>query len=107
MTYHTQGFILKNQDAGEADVLVTILSEDWGKIYLYAQGIRKVESKLRGHIQPLLLSRFSFVATRSRWRDSGVEGIANGFRLTGADVIEYFPAIRRHFAALALTRVSG
>lgn len=78
----TDGIILKKTDTGEADLLLTIYTEDFGKIRALAQGAKKEGAKLRGHLEPLSVSKISFVLGR------------NGERLTHANLVHFWPAIR-------------
>lgn len=87
--HHTQALILKKDEWGEADWLVTALSRDFGKIRLRAQGARKHSAKLQGHIEPGSLADLSFVVGR------------NGYRLTTARLIEFFPLTRSSPAKLS------
>ncbi len=80
--YHTAGLILKKGEWKEADLLITALTRDFGKIRLMAQGARKHGAKLQSHIEPGSLSELSFVVGR------------NGYRLTTAQVREPFISLR-------------
>jgi len=50
-SYKTQGIILKRLNFSEADRLLTVFTKDLGKIKLLAKGIRKIQSKKRGHLE--------------------------------------------------------
>lgn len=52
-TYKTQGVVLKRMSLGEADRIVTIYTPDLGKVRAVAKGVRRVKSKLAGHLEPL------------------------------------------------------
>ncbi|MDO8560977.1 MAG: DNA repair protein RecO [bacterium] len=80
--YVTDAIILKKEPVGEADVLVTALTDRFVRIRLVAQGARKVGAKLKGHLEPLSLSRFSFVVGRKN------------YRLIGAELQDFFPIIK-------------
>lgn len=82
MMHHTEALILKREEWGEADWLVTALAEDFGKIRLLAQGARKHGAKLQGHLEPGSVSGLSFVVGR------------NGYRLTGARLAAFPAAVR-------------
>ncbi len=86
--YSTEGIILKRVDIGEADSLFTIYTEEFGKIKARAQGIKKEEAKLKGHLEPLNLSGISFISGK------------NGPRLISAELILFFPNIRREIDKL-------
>lgn len=60
MYYNSQVLIIKSQDYGEADKLVTVFSEQQGKVRAIARGIKKPKSSLRACIQPFCHSLVSF-----------------------------------------------
>lgn len=49
----TEAIVLKTADLGEADRLLTIHTKEFGKIQVIARGVKKLESKLRYHLEPL------------------------------------------------------
>lgn len=80
--HNINAIILKKEPAGEADCMITALTDRFVKIRLLAQGARKVEAKLKGHLEPLSFSRLSFVVGR------------NGYRLVGAELVDFFQNIK-------------
>lgn len=80
--YSTEGFILKSIAVGEADTLFSLYTKDFGKMRVRAQGVRKEEAKLKGHMEPLNLTHIGFVLGRY------------GERLTYASVIHAWTMIR-------------
>jgi DNA repair protein RecO (recombination protein O) len=60
MVYKTQGIVLKRKNFGEADRILTILTERFGKISVIAKGSRKIKAKLLGHLEPFTLANFQF-----------------------------------------------
>ncbi len=52
-TFRVDGIILKRQNIGEADRIITVLTKDLGKIQVKAKGVRKIVSKRASHIEPL------------------------------------------------------
>lgn len=86
MTYKTKGIILKHLNFGESDKLVTILTESHGKIIATARGLRKLHSKLAGHLEPLCLS--DLVLARGQKLDT----------IIGAVLINDFPIIKKDFS---------
>ncbi len=92
MAHITQAIVLKKNPAGEADANVTLYTRDFGKMRAYAQGVKKEEAKLKGHIEPMSMSMVQFV-----------EG-AYGARLTYAQMVQPWLAIRddfNHYGAAA------
>jgi DNA repair protein RecO (recombination protein O) len=49
---NTQGLILNSEDFREADKRFSFYTRDIGKIIGLARGVRKIKSKLAGHLQP-------------------------------------------------------
>ncbi|OHA09092.1 MAG: DNA repair protein RecO [Candidatus Sungbacteria bacterium RIFCSPLOWO2_01_FULL_59_16] len=86
--HHSRAIILKKEEWGEADWMVTAFTEDFGKMRFRAQGARKSGAKLRGHLEPGTIAELSFVAGR------------NGCRLTGASLRAWSPDTRASLAKL-------
>lgn len=61
----TEAIVLKTADLGETDRLLTIYSKELGKINILAKGVKKLESKLRCHIEPISCSRLILVEGKS------------------------------------------
>ncbi len=80
-TYKTPGIILKRKNIGETDKILTVYTQTKGKINLIAKGIRKVLSKLSGHLELFYLSDF-FIAEGKQ-----IDTVA------GAQIINNFPRI--------------
>jgi DNA repair protein RecO (recombination protein O) len=60
--YRTEAVVLRRQDLGEADRLITAFSPEYGKLRLVAKGVRRPRSRKSGHLEPftrvmLLLAR--------------------------------------------------
>jgi DNA repair protein RecO (recombination protein O) len=50
-TYQTTGIIIGRTNFGEADRIVRILTPDRGKVSAVAKGVRRVKSRLGGHLE--------------------------------------------------------
>ena len=87
--YSTEGIILKRTDIGEADSLFSIYTKEFGKVRARAQGVKKEDAKLKGHLEPLNMSAITFVLGK------------NGERLTHASLLHYWPSIRENYEKLA------
>ena len=61
----TESIILKTADLGEADRLLIIYTKEFGKIRVVARGIKKLESKLRYHLEPLSHSQLILIEGKS------------------------------------------
>ncbi|MEW5907968.1 MAG: DNA repair protein RecO [Patescibacteria group bacterium] len=70
--YQTEGIILGRKDFGEADAIITIFTEKFGKINAIAQGVRYLKSKLRYSLDKFSYSRFGLIISKafedSIWR---------------------------------------
>ena len=51
--YRCEGLTLRKASIGEADLLVTILTREQGKVRAVAKGAKRSTSKLVGHLEPL------------------------------------------------------
>ena len=51
--YKTEGIVLKTSVMGEADLLVTLISQDGSKLRAIAWGARKMNSRKMGHLDSL------------------------------------------------------
>lgn len=52
MTFNTTAIILKRRDFREADLEITFLSKDYGKMRAVATGAKRIISKLASHLEP-------------------------------------------------------
>ncbi len=87
-TYLTSGIVLKRRDYREYDRLVTIFTEEYGKIDAVARGVRKIISKLAGHLEPMSYSSFMFA--RGRMFDVLATSIKlSSFRIPQTDVLAF------------------
>jgi len=56
LSYKTSGIVIKGTNLGEADRILTIMTERFGKIKVMAKGIRKIKSHLAGSLEPFTLT---------------------------------------------------
>ncbi len=87
MLHRTVGIVLKTFPYGEADLIVTYLTPDFGLLKVFAKSPRKINSKFGSSLEPLTYSKISF------W---GKEASTLP-RLTQSDIIHSFHAIRNTF----------
>ncbi len=83
MAYHiytTKGIILSSRPSREADRTYSILTEGLGLVRATARGVRLEKSKLRGALEPYVLSSVSLVRGKEYWR------------ITSASILHSFPA---------------
>lgn len=63
--HFTDAFVLDLEDAGELDGLVYLYTKELGKVVARAKSIKKITSKLAGHLQPLNIARVRLVEKRN------------------------------------------
>jgi DNA repair protein RecO (recombination protein O) len=86
MLNRTEGIVLRTFPFGEADLIATFLTLDFGLIKLFVKSPRKIKSRFGSSLEPLTQSSISF------W---GKED-ANLPKLTQSDIIHPFHVIRNH-----------
>jgi DNA repair protein RecO (recombination protein O) len=86
----TEGLVLSYKPLREADRVYSVLTRDFGLIRATATGVRKDTSKLRGALEPVVLSSISLVRGKEYWR------------ATSAEVIGRIPSTRDILKPLAL-----
>lgn len=83
MTQKTQGIVIKRMNFGEADRILTILTERFGKVKAMAKGIRKGKSKLAGSLEPFMLV------------DLMLHEGKTFFLVTGAEIVESYDSLHQ------------
>lgn len=63
-TFTTVGIVLKRTNGKETDRIVTILTQDYGKIVAVAKGVRKMNSTKRAFLEPGMVIKGHFVNTK-------------------------------------------
>jgi recombinational DNA repair protein (RecF pathway) len=66
--YHTDAFVLNIQPRKEADVVLTLFTEQFGLVYAVAAGARYLKSKLRYTLQKGGLIYVTLVQGKAGWR---------------------------------------
>ncbi|GBE31853.1 DNA repair protein RecO [bacterium BMS3Bbin05] len=84
MLHRTEGVVLRTRDYGEADLIVSFLTRDFGIIHTFARSPRKTKSRFGSSLEPLSYVKLSF------W---GKEN-ARLPRLTQSDIIKSFQKLR-------------
>lgn len=62
--YKTEALVLKRIDLGEADRILTILTPHFGKLRVVAKGVRRMPSRLAGHVE--LFTRSAMLLAKAR-----------------------------------------
>jgi len=71
--YTTPSIVIESFDQGEHDRVYKLFTRDFGLIMTHAKSVRKLESKLRAHIQARGVSLVTVVKGREVWRLVGAE----------------------------------
>jgi len=87
--YTEQGIVLRSLKLGEADKILTILTQGSGKVHAVAKGIRRTNSKFGARLEPL--THVSLLMYRGRNLDT----------VTQAEIISAFQGIRSDFEQIA------
>ena len=88
-TYRAVGLTLRKSPSGEADLVSSLYTREYGKLDVMARGARRLTSKLMGHFEPLTLVRLSIA--RGRTLDIVAE----------AEVVNAFPDVKADYASVA------
>jgi DNA repair protein RecO (recombination protein O) len=91
--YAEQGIVLRYHKLGEADRIVTILTQGEGKIRAVAKGVRKTRSKFGARLDPY--THVDLILYRGRDLDI----------VSGADIISAFPNVRADYARFTAAQV--
>ena len=85
----TFGVVIKQNDVGEADRSLTILTEDYGKVHIWVGGARRPRSKFVACSQLFCASHFVLYQTREAFRIHSGEVAESFFNLrTDLDKLE-------------------
>ncbi len=71
--YTTKAFILSEYEQGESDKVYKLFTRDFGIIFALAKSVRKLESKLRFHLEKTKKVSVTLVVGREQWRLTGVD----------------------------------
>lgn len=88
--YKEQGVVLRSVKLGEADRIVTLMTQGSGKVRAVAKGIRKTTSRFGARLEPLTLA--SLVVYRGR---GDLDTVSQ------ADIVETFRPIREDLSRIA------
>jgi len=84
----TEAIVLKSSIYGEADLIVTYLTRDYGLLKAFAKSPRKLKSRFGSSLEPLTYSKISYIGKED----------ANLPRLTQSDIIMSFHQLRDDYA---------
>jgi hypothetical protein len=77
----TEGIIIRTQDYGESNKIITVLTQEYGKISLMARGARKMKSRLSSVVQLFTYGQFLFFKGSAKSMGSLSQGeVLHSFR---------------------------
>lgn len=59
--YFTEAIVLDKKESGDFDGLISLYTKDLGKVVARAKSVRKITSKLAGHLEPLNFVRVRLI----------------------------------------------
>lgn len=77
--YETRGVVLARTPAGEANTIVTVLTQELGLVHARAQGLRNARAKLAHALVTFAESDLTLVRGKEGWRLSGAVLCENWF----------------------------
>lgn len=77
MTHLLKGIILKKQDYRENDRLFVIYTNELGKIEAVAKGVRKIKSKMAGHLELFSVVNLMVAPGRTYYQIAGADCVKN------------------------------
>lgn len=89
-SYTDEGVVLTRRNYAEADRILSVYSRNHGRTSLIAKGVRKPESRKRGHIEVFNLIRFQSIKGK------------NLDLVTEAEIIDNFREVRKSLKRIAL-----
>jgi DNA repair protein RecO (recombination protein O) len=89
-SYSDEAVVLARRNFGEADRILSVFSEHYGKVSFIAKGVRRLKSRKRGHIEVFSYVKFSAASGK------GIDII------TEVETIDDFTEIRKSLKKVAL-----
>ena len=84
--YRTPGIILQSIPIGEASRYLSIFTREFGRVGVFAQGVREMKSKLRYHLEDYSYTEIEMIEGKHGWKITNAEESVNyGRALLGND----------------------
>lgn len=103
--YRDEGVVLRTQNLGEADRIVTVLTRSHGRVRAVAKGVRRTSSRFGARLEPFSVIDVQLHTGRSLDVVTQVETLAPHGRTICADYGRYTTAMAMSEAAERLTEV--
>ncbi|MCX8033706.1 MAG: DNA repair protein RecO [Thermodesulfovibrio sp.] len=89
MIYSSEAIVLENKEYGEADLIVTYLTREFGILDLFAKSPRKIKSRFGSSLEPLTYSKISFIGREDKLQ-----------KIIQSDILYPFQKIRENYKTL-------
>lgn len=89
-SFRVEGIVIKRKNFGEADRILTLFTEKYGKIKILAKGVRRINSRRGPNIE--LFNQVELSVRQGKTFDT----------LTEAEVINTFPKLRKNLDLVGL-----
>lgn len=86
MIYSSEAIVLESRDYGEADLIVTYLTKEFGILNLFAKSPRKIKSRFGSSLEPLTYSKISFIGREDKLQ-----------KIIQSDILYPFQKIRENY----------
>lgn len=103
--YRDEAVVLRTQDLGEADRIVTMLTRSFGRVRAVAKGVRRTSSRFGARLEPFSVIDVQLHTGRSLDIVTQVETLAPHGRSICADYAQYTTAMAMTETAERLTEV--
>lgn len=103
--YRDEAVVLRTQDLGEADRIVSLLTRSFGRVRAVAKGVRRTSSRFGARLEPFGVIDVQLHLGRSLDIVTQVETLAPHGRAIGADYARYTAAMAMTETAERLTEV--
>ncbi len=103
--YRDEAVVLRTQDLGEADRIVTVLTHSYGRVRAVAKGVRRTSSRFGARLEPFSVIDVQLHTGRSLDIVTQVETLAPHGRAICADYGQYTTAMAMAETAERLTEV--
>jgi DNA repair protein RecO (recombination protein O) len=86
MIYSSEAIVLENKVYGEADLIVTYLTKEFGILNLFAKSPRKIKSRFGSSLEPLTYSKIAFIGREDKLQ-----------KIIQSDILHSFQKIRENY----------
>lgn len=86
MIYSSEAIVLENKPYGEADLIVTYFTKEYGILSLFAKSPRKIKSRFGSSLEPLTYSKIAFIGKEEKLQ-----------KIIQSDILYSFQKLRENY----------